>query len=120
MANTVKPSTLPDEKTLAATEERLKRLVAPPSGGGLESLPAPEPAKTAKEQARERLLANPRDAVARRLRRKGIATGPLESGGLESLAPAEATFPESAELNDADIARGLERIIGRNELLGVQ
>jgi endonuclease G, mitochondrial len=123
MAKDLKPSTLPDDKTLAATEARLKNLLAPAGGGGgfesMERLPAAEPPKSAKEQARERLRANPRDAIARRLRRKGIAPTPLESG-FESLTPADAMFPESDQLSDVDIARGLERIIGRNELLGVQ
>ena len=121
MADDPTPSTLPNDETLAATEARLKNLLAKQTGGleGMEAMPAAEPPKSAKEQARERLRANPRDAVARRLRRKGIAPTPLDSG-LESMMPAEAIFPESAQLSDADIARGLERIIGRNELLGVQ
>jgi endonuclease G len=121
MAEDPTPSTLPNDETLAATAERLKNLLAPRAGGfeSMETLPAAEAPKSAKEQARERLRANPREAIARRLRRKGIASAPLESG-FESMRPAEAMFPESAQLSDADIARGLERIIGRNELLGVQ
>jgi endonuclease G len=121
MTKDAKPSTLPDDRALAATEDRIKKLLAP-QGAGFESLgaqPAQGPPTSAKERARERLRANPREAVARRLRRKGIAPAPLESA-FESAAPAEALFPESAQLSDADIARGLERIIGRNELLGVQ
>jgi endonuclease G len=127
MPDNLQPSPLPDDQALAATEARLKILLAKPGvgdRGGLESIsdegpPPAEPPKSAKERARERLRANPREAIARRLRRKGIAPTPLESG-FESMTSAEAMFPESAQLNDADIARGLERIIGRNELLGVQ
>ncbi|MFL5341384.1 MAG: DNA/RNA non-specific endonuclease [Gemmataceae bacterium] len=121
MPDDPKPASRPDDQTLAATEARLKKLLATPSGGGFESTggvhPA-EPTKSARESARERLRANPPDAVARRLRRTGIAATPQKSG-FESL-PNEAVFPESGQLSHADIALGLERIIGRNELLGVQ
>jgi endonuclease G len=121
MAEDPTPSTLPNDEALAATEARLRNLLAPATGGfeSMESTPAPEPPKSAKERARERLRDNPREAVARRLRRKGIAPTPLESG-FESILSAEESFPESAQLSEVDIARGLERLIGRNELLGVQ
>lgn len=121
MADVPEPSTLPDDAALAATEARLKQVLAPKAAGfeSMEAMSAPVAPKSAKEQARERLQANPSDAVARRLRRKGIAAAPLESG-FESIAPAAAMFPDSAQLSEADIGLGLERIIGRNELLGVQ
>jgi endonuclease G len=127
MPDNLQPSPLPDDQAQAATEARLKVLLAKPgvgARGGLESMsdegpPPAEPPKSAKERARERLRANPREAVARRLRRKGIVPRPLESG-FEVMASPEAMFPESAQLSESDIARGLERIIGRNELLGVQ
>ncbi len=121
MAKKEQPSALPDEQTLSATAERLKNVLAGQSGGleSMRAMAAPEPQKSAKEQARERLRANPREAIARRLRRKGIAPTPLESS-FESMISPEAVFPASAQLDDTDIARGLERIIGRNELLGVQ
>jgi endonuclease G len=120
MANDPKPSRLPDDETLAATEARLKNLLSPKTGGleAMEALPSGAP-KSVKERARQRLLANPRDAVVRRLRRKGITPTPMDSG-FESLAQAAAMIPESAQFTHADLARGLERIIGRNELLGVQ
>lgn len=66
-----------------------------------------------------KVAANPPDAVARRLRRKGIAP-PGEQGGLEAITRGPVEFPESSQLSDVDIALGLERIIGRNELLGGQ
>jgi endonuclease G len=121
MAEDPTPSTLPDDEVLAASEARIKKLLGKKAGAfeSMEAVPAAEPPKSAKERARERLRANPRDAVARRLRRKGISPTPLESG-FESMESPEAMFPESAQLSDVDIARGLERIIGRNELLGVQ
>jgi endonuclease G, mitochondrial len=126
MPDEPKSATLPDDQTLAATEERLKKLLAVLRDGAIEALesmpfegsPA-EPQKSAKERARERLRANPKDAVARRLRRKGIVSTPLKSA-FESFGPADRVFPESDQLSEADIALGLERIIGRNELLGVQ
>jgi endonuclease G, mitochondrial len=121
MADAPKSSILPDDQTLAATAARIKDLLGPKPSGfeSMEAVPDAEPPKSAKEQARKRLRANPKDAVDRRLRRKGIVSTPLESG-LESIGPAEAVFPESDQLSETDIALGLERIIGRNELLGVQ
>ncbi len=121
MADDPKSSSLPDDQTLSATEARIKNLLAPKAGGfeSMTAIVAIEAPKSAKEKARERLRANPRDAVARRLRRKGIVATPLESG-FEGMGPAAAMFPESAQLGEVDIGLGLERIIGRNELLGVQ
>jgi endonuclease G len=121
MPDDPKPTSLPDPETLSATEGRLKNLLGRGTSGfeSLESAALNQPPKSAREQARERLRANPREAVARRLRRKGIAPTPLESG-FEAMVSNAAAFPESAQLSDVDIARGLERIIGRNELLGVQ
>jgi endonuclease G len=119
MATDPRSSSLPDEDTLAATEVRLKNLLSPKTGGleGMQALPAAP--TSVKEQARRRLLNNPRDAIARRLRRKGIKLAPLDSG-FESLTHAAPMIPESAPFSHADLALGLERIIGRNELLGVQ
>lgn len=123
MADSAIPSQLPNDEVLAATKARLEKLLAPQvERGGLEAMDsalAPEPPKSAKERARERLLANPREAVVGRLRKKGITETPRESG-LETIGVGAPAFPESAKLSETDIARGLERIIGRNELLGVQ
>lgn len=121
MAEDPTPSTLPTDEALAATEARLKNVLAPARGwfeSTGEVLPA-EPPKSARERARQALRDNPREAVARRMRRKGIAPAPLESAFESTLADPES-FPDSSQLSDVDIARGLERLIGRNELLGVQ
>jgi len=112
-----------NQELLAATEARiLGALGETPSG--MESMEAPVPAAqavgSAKERAAKRLRSNPPAAVAARLRKMGIGPMPLE--GFEALvAPATAVPPNPLEaFSPADIANGLERIIGRNELLGIQ
>jgi endonuclease G len=130
MPEELAPSTLPSAETLAASAQRIKDLLAPPSTGptrGFESLsvgpaeatlPMP-PTGSAKERARQRLRKNPADAVTRRLGRKGIASRGQDQG-FEAIPRGPVEFPESSQLSDLDLALGLERIIGRNELLGVQ
>jgi endonuclease G len=65
------------------------------------------------------LLATPIEAIEGRLRQKGIAAAMAKSG-LETLRRTPELFPASENISQADVALGLERIIGRNELLGVQ
>lgn len=119
------PARLPDEQVLDDSEARLRQFVDPPTPVALhlESLALSAPVATspltAKEKAMRRLRANLPDAITRRLRRKGIEREQEESP-LEAMSIGPRAFPDSAELSPTEIAVGLERIIGRNELLGIQ
>lgn len=116
------PSRLPEEVVLAASEDRLRDLVgstAKTETYELESLSVGQAPASAKQQALERLRDNPAEAVTRRLRRKGIVREAEESS-LEAMVGGPVPFPDSEALTPSEIAIGLERIIGRNELLGIQ
>lgn len=109
------------ESLLAATEERMRNIL----GGPLVELEvlskavSPEAqAGSARKRAAERIKKNPRAAVVARLRRMNVDSQRLESG-LEASGEPAKTFPVDG-LRADDVINGLERLIGRNDLLGVQ
>ncbi len=114
-----------DPRLLSAAEARYKELeiwIRPPRTGSLEvteAAPAAQPPLRRREAVRRLLRSNPSGAIARRIQRirtRGDAqeTQPGSFAG-ESLTVAESSLPSDASEPDF-----LERIIGRDELLGIQ
>lgn len=105
---------------LDEAEERMRNvlsaLVHAPGDAG--SLVAPtEDTRSAKQRARERLRNNPSEAVAGRLAKLKIRPNADAIGGFRT-TPKVPVDPRNS-LADVDVVDGLERIIGRNELVGV-
>ena len=118
-----------NKAVLDATERRLRAAfrVSPTVttesftiGGGAGDTPADRQAALRKQietrSAPARLRANPVDAIERRLRRIGV---PVPAARTAAQERTDRSFAVT-EARGTPAAVGLERIIGRNELLGVQ